>query len=80
MSKKRTIEEIKEKIERTTHCKLISTEYINRKTKMMFICECGNEFENTLTAMEISNIAMSVLIRKCTIGSLKHNNNLKKKC
>lgn len=55
MSKKRTIEEIKEKIERTTHCKLISTEYINRKTKMRFICECGNEFENTLAAMEARN-------------------------
>lgn len=55
MSRKRTIEEIKQKIESTTHCKLISTEYINRTTKMKFVCECGNEFESTLASMEARN-------------------------
>ncbi|WP_156876155.1 hypothetical protein [Clostridium kluyveri] len=55
MPRKRTIEELKQKIKETTHCELLSTKYVNRKTKMKFRCECGNKFENTLMAMEARN-------------------------
>lgn len=34
---------VKEYVE-SKDCKLIDTEYINRKTKMKFKCKCGNEF------------------------------------
>ena len=52
---KRTISEIAEKIKNTTHCKLLSTEYIDNRTKMKFKCECGNEFESTLDNMNVRN-------------------------
>ena len=55
MSRKRTIEEIKQLIKNTTHCELLSTEYINQRTKMKFLCECGDIFETTLASIQASN-------------------------
>lgn len=55
MSRKRTIEELKQTIKNTTHLQLLSNEYVNRTTKMKFRCECGNEFETTLASIEASN-------------------------
>ena len=53
--RKMTIEEVKQLIKNTTHCELLSTEYINRNTKMKFLCECGNTFETTLASIKASN-------------------------
>lgn len=55
MSKKRTIEEWKKIIRETTHLELLSDEYVSRKTKMKFRCECGNEFETTINSIKASN-------------------------
>lgn len=55
MAIKRTIEEIRQLIRDTTYLELLSTEYINRKTKMKFKCKCGNVFETTLNSIQASN-------------------------
>lgn len=55
MSRKRSLKEIYEIIKNTTHCELLSTEYINTKTKLKFKCECGNVFESTLDNLKVRN-------------------------
>lgn len=45
VSKRLTIENIKEFVKNNSNCELISTEYINNYSKMTFTCEnCGEEF------------------------------------
>lgn len=45
MRKKLTIEYIKNYVEDNSNCNLISTEFINSKTKLKFRCSCGEVFE-----------------------------------
>ena len=47
MAKKLTIEEVRMFVEENSQCGLISTEYINARTKLKFRCNCGKEFERT---------------------------------
>lgn len=44
MSKRWNIDSVKKFVKENSTCKLISTEYVNAKEKLDFICECGNEF------------------------------------
>ena len=53
MSKRLTLDEVKEEISQNTHCKVISTEYVNVRVKLKLKCECGNEFESSLSAMRV---------------------------
>ncbi|MCC0706980.1 hypothetical protein [Clostridioides sp. ES-S-0190-01] len=39
-----TYEQVKYFVENESGCKLLSTEYINNRTKMLFICKCGKKF------------------------------------
>lgn len=36
-------------------CELLSTEYVNQSSKLLFRCECGNTFERTLADMKKNN-------------------------
>lgn len=43
------IEKAKEYVSTHSDCKLLANEYISQKTKMLFLCECGNEFETDMS-------------------------------
>lgn len=45
MSKKLTIEEVKEYVENNSECELLSTVYVKARDKLKFRCKCGKEFE-----------------------------------
>lgn len=47
-----TIEYIKKFAEENSTSKLLSEHYSNCKTKLKFLCECGNEFETTFDAFK----------------------------
>ena len=47
MVKKLTLEEVKTFIETNSDCKLISNKYLNSRSKIRILCNCGNEFEKT---------------------------------
>ena len=42
-----SIDSVKEFVDNKTDCELLSTEYVNAKTKLKFKCVCGREFERT---------------------------------
>ena len=48
MFKRFTISEVRKYVEENSECKLLSTEYVNARTKLKFQCKCGNIFERTL--------------------------------
>ena len=80
MSKKKTIEEIKEIIEgkNGNGCKLLSTEYKNNKSPLDILCACGEPFKASLNSFQRSQKQCS----KCgkEIGRLKMTNKIKCKC
>lgn len=47
MSKKLTYEEVELFVRNNSSCELLSKEYVNNSTKMIFKCKCGNKFEKT---------------------------------
>lgn len=49
MSKKWTIDNIREFVEKNSDSKLLSTEFRGFSQKLEFECACGNRFEKTLT-------------------------------
>lgn len=49
-------EDVKDYVENNSKCKLLSTEYINNNTKMLFRCECGREFEMVYRNFKYKNI------------------------
>lgn len=51
MARKKTYKEIIEKIPKSLT--LLSREYINAHTKMLFKCSCGNIFKTSYNEMEI---------------------------
>ncbi len=57
MARKLTYEEVKNfiEVESGSGCKLLSKEYVNNSTKMMFQCICGNYFETTFGAFKNAN-------------------------
>lgn len=55
MAKKLTLEEVKQFIEENSDCELLSTKYINKNTKMVFRCGCGNIFETTFDSFKHKN-------------------------
>lgn len=55
MPKKLAFEEVKKFVEENSECELLSTEYINQGTKMLFKCSCGNEFEATFNKFKNRN-------------------------
>nr|DAH12569.1 MAG TPA: restriction enzyme [Caudoviricetes sp.] len=46
-------EEVKKYVEDNSSCKLISNEYKNTKTKMLFLCSCGKVFETTFERFKL---------------------------
>lgn len=55
MGKKLDYIEVKKYIEENSKCKLISTEYVNAKTKLSLRCYCGNLFEVNLNKFKNQN-------------------------
>lgn len=51
--KKYTLEEIKNIVDKKSNsrCEVLSNEYINSRTKMLFKCQCGNVFERTFNKL-----------------------------
>lgn len=50
--RKKTIKEITDILDKNTQLELISTDYINRRTPMIFRCKkCGKEFKTTLASI-----------------------------
>lgn len=47
--RKLTIEEIRKFVKENSNCELLSTEYIDSKTKLSFKCECGNKFKTAFS-------------------------------
>ncbi|WP_238948847.1 hypothetical protein [Clostridium sp. YIM B02569] len=47
MSKKLTIEDVRQYVKENSECELLSYEYINARSKLRFKCKCGKEFERT---------------------------------
>lgn len=45
--KKHTYEDVKEFVESNSNCKLVSLEYKNNSTPLIFLCDCGEEFTTT---------------------------------
>lgn len=55
MAKKLTLEEVKQFIEKNSDCELLSAKYINKNTKMVFRCGCGNIFKTTFDSFKYKN-------------------------
>lgn len=51
---KLTIDDVKKYVEEESSCTLLSTEYINDKTKLKFKCSCGKEFEKRFSHFKTS--------------------------
>lgn len=67
--KKRTIEDIKKELKQNTELELLSTEYINRKTPMLFKCKkCGRIFKTTLASI-LANKKSGKYKKYCNICS-----------
>lgn len=49
MSKRWTINEINDFVEKNSTSKLLSTEFRGFSQRLQFECECGNTFEKTFT-------------------------------
>lgn len=49
MKKRWNINQIKEFVEKNSESTLLSTEYHGFSQKLLFKCECGNNFEKTFT-------------------------------
>lgn len=47
MSKKLTIQDVILYVKENSECKLLSTTYVNARTKLLFECKCGKKFERT---------------------------------
>lgn len=47
MSKKLTIEDVRQYVKENSECELLSTKYINARSKLIFKCKCGKEFERS---------------------------------
>lgn len=56
MPKKKTYEEIKKNIEKISNgnCELLSKEYKNSSTKLLFKCKCGRTFERTYSKFTVN--------------------------
>ncbi|MDM0478650.1 hypothetical protein QTH27_12765 [Clostridium perfringens] len=52
MPKKLTLEEVKSFIEQNSDCRLISTEYVNNKSKLELRCGCGQTFFKVFNAFK----------------------------
>ena len=61
MSKRWTIGEINEFVDKNSKSKLLSTEYHGFSQKLLFKCSCGNNFEKTFTKFKNKNQ------RKCEV-------------
>jgi len=57
MGKKLAYEEVKNfiEVESGSGCRLLSKEYTNNNTKMMFRCKCGNEFKTSFSKFKDRN-------------------------
>lgn len=53
--KRYTIEDVKRFVEDNSDCKLLTDEYKNFETKMVFRCSCGNLFETTFEKFKLRN-------------------------
>lgn len=49
MGKRWTLDEIQTFVEKNSESKLLSTEYRGFSQKLLFECDCGNQFEKTFT-------------------------------
>ena len=61
MNKRWTIDKIREFTEKNSTSTLLSKEYHGFSQKLMFKCECGNNFEKTFTKFNKNNQ------RKCDV-------------
>lgn len=55
MNKKWDLERVREFVDANSKCELISTNYINYTGKLIFKCECGNEFEKGFNKFSTGN-------------------------
>ncbi|WP_422122245.1 hypothetical protein DHX103_10545 [Planococcus sp. X10-3] len=55
MNKRWTIEKIREFTAKNSDSKLLSTEYHGFSQKLLFKCDCGNNFEKTFTKFNKNN-------------------------
>lgn len=55
MSKKLSIKDVKEFVNKNSECDLLSSEYVNSKSKLKFKCKCGNEFEKSFDSFKNLN-------------------------
>lgn len=49
MSKRWTIEQIRDFVKENSESKLLSKEYHGYSQKLLFLCSCGDKFEKTFT-------------------------------
>ena len=61
MSKRWTIDTIREFVEKNSTTQLLSTEFHGFSQKLLFKCECGNQFEKSFTKFKNNNQ------RKCEV-------------
>lgn len=62
MTKKLEYKDVKKYIEENSNCILLSTEYINVRTKLKLKCSCGDVFENTFSDIKKKEI---IQCKKC---------------
>ncbi|MBD3109264.1 hypothetical protein IEO70_12995 [Bacillus sp. AGMB 02131] len=55
MNKRWTIKDIQAYVEKNSDSKLLSTEYHGFSQKLLFKCECGNNFEKSFTKFKKNN-------------------------
>lgn len=63
---KHTIDSIAEYLREQSNgkCEILSTEYVNLKSKLLFRCECGNTFTRTLADMKKNNSFLCLECKK----------------
>lgn len=75
MSRKFTYEEVKDfiEVESNSGCKLLSNEYIDSRTKMLFECRCGNKFETFFSEFKQRNKRQCNKCGRKGAGSFTYN-------
>ena len=63
---KHTIDSIAEYLREQSNgkCEILSTDYVNLKSKLLFRCECGNTFTRTLADMKKNNSFLCLECKK----------------
>jgi hypothetical protein len=72
MTRRKTIEEVR-KVFQDGGCELLSTEYVNNRTKLSYICSCGNDSETSLDNFSSGKRCIRCKSEKARVQNTKYS-------